>query len=64
MSVEQDRMKAFLEADFLPRRDRTAMPPTDDRIATALEFIAYRTGKIDKSLEKIIEQMHLIASRS
>ena len=45
-----DRMKKFMEADFLPAHDR-AIPNSEYRVATALEYIAYHMGQIDKKLD-------------
>ena len=51
--ADTDRMEAFMKADFLPAHDRTAMPATEHRVATALEYIAYHIGQIDRKLDSI-----------
>ena len=45
-----ERVEEWMEDDFLPT-SRSIQP--EDRIASALEYIAYHIGKIDKKLTRI-----------
>jgi hypothetical protein len=56
-------MEAFMKADFLPAREHAPVPPTDARIATALEYIAYHIGQIDKKLDSISMSLAHAAQR-
>lgn len=50
-----DRGEAWLNADFVPAdADRTP----EERMARALEYIAYHLGKIDKKLSGIQSVLH------
>jgi hypothetical protein len=60
---DAERMKQFMESDFLPLRDRGAMPSAEHRIATALEYIAYHIGQIDKKLDGISSSLATTAAK-
>ncbi len=61
--ADENRTETFMKADFLPAYDRTAVPTIDERVATALEYIAYHIGQIDKSLGRISSSLAEIAHK-
>jgi hypothetical protein len=48
----EDRIKQFFEADFDPgqSQSRTGQAETEERIAHALEYIAYQLGQINRKM--------------
>jgi hypothetical protein len=46
----EDRIKEFFETDFDPGRPGSGQAATEERIATALEYIAYQLGQINRKL--------------
>jgi hypothetical protein len=48
----EDRIKQFFEADFDPgqSQSRTGQAETEERIANALEYIAYQLGQINRKM--------------
>ena len=63
MMVDQERIAEFMKADFLPAHDSTSMPKAEYRIATALEYIAYHIGQIDKKLDGISNSLAVTAAK-
>ena len=48
----EDRIKEFFESDFDPGQSqfRTGQAETEERIAHALEYIAYQFGQINRKM--------------
>jgi hypothetical protein len=46
----EDRIREFFEADFDPGQTRTGQAETEERIAHALEYIAYQLGQINRKM--------------
>jgi hypothetical protein len=55
LDAPPDRGEAWLNADFVPG-DPNRTP--EERIARALEYIAYHMGKIDRKLSGIQSVLH------
>jgi hypothetical protein len=49
-----ERWKAFMDQDFDPGHTPGATPATEQRIANALEYIAYQLGQINRKLDLVI----------
>ena len=52
--LRRSRLMRELEQDFVADYDAHNMPSADKRAAYALEHIAFRVGRIDQKLEKLI----------
>lgn len=52
--VRRARMTREFEQRFLPDYDATNMPSADKRAAYALEHIAFRLGRIDENIDKLV----------
>jgi hypothetical protein len=52
--IRRMRMQRDMEALFLPDYDAANMPSADKRAAYALEHIAFRMGRIDDKLERLL----------
>ncbi|HML09096.1 MAG TPA: hypothetical protein VK430_13330 [Xanthobacteraceae bacterium] len=52
--VRRAKVLRELELDFVPDYDAQNMPSADKRAAYALEFIAFRVGRIEQSLARIV----------
>ena len=50
----KQRIKAEMEADFLPTPSPDTLSQVDRRMANAAEYIAYHLGQIDKKLDRLI----------
>lgn len=62
--VRRNRMKREFEQLFLPDYDAANMPSADKRAAYALEHIAFRAGRLDEKLDRLVATIEaLIASR-
>jgi len=48
------RLVREMELDFVPDYDAQSMPSADKRAAYALEHIAFRVGRIEQALDRII----------
>jgi hypothetical protein len=48
----QDRIKEFFENDFDPGQPGTGQAATEERIATALEYIAYQLGQMNRKMRE------------
>jgi hypothetical protein len=51
---DKERIKAVMEADFLPDPSPDTLSQVDRRMANAAEYIAYHLGQIDKKLDRLI----------
>ena len=49
-----DRLRADMEADFLPDPSPDTLSQIDRRMANAAEYIAYHLGQIDNKLDRLI----------
>lgn len=52
--VNRDRIRAAMEADFLPEPSPDTLTQVDRRMANAAEYVAYHLGQIDKKLDRLI----------
>ena len=52
--VVKDRIKAEMEADFLPDPSPDTLSQVDRRMTNAAEYIAYHLGQIDNKLDRLI----------
>ena len=50
----QDRIRADMEAEFLPEPSPDTLSQVDRRMANAAEYVAYHLGQIDKKLDRLI----------
>jgi hypothetical protein len=48
------RLLREMEQDFVPDYDATSMPSADKRAAYALEHIAFRVGRIENLLTRLV----------
>jgi len=53
MDDNTKQVRDFMKSDFLP----SGTAPADERIATALEYIAHHLGQIDNKMDKVIENI-------
>lgn len=51
--VRRARLLRELEQDYVPDYDTQNMPSTDKRVVYAIEYIAYRVGKMEQNLARI-----------
>ena len=52
--VRRAKLLRELEQEFVPDYDAQNMPSADKRTAYALEHIAFRVGRIEQSLARIV----------
>jgi hypothetical protein len=52
--VTRDRLRADMEAEFLPDPSPDTLSQVDRRMANAAEYVAYHLGQIDKKLDRLI----------
>ena len=52
--ASRDRLRADMEAEFLPEPSPDTLSQVDRRMANAAEYIAYHLGQIDKKLDRLI----------
>ena len=50
----RDRLRADMEAEFLPEPSPDTLSQVDRRMANAAEYVAYHLGQIDKKLDRLI----------
>jgi hypothetical protein len=50
----KDRLRAVMEAEFLPDPSPDTLSQVDRRMANAAEYVAYHLGQIDKKLDRLI----------
>jgi hypothetical protein len=53
----RDRYRTLFVNAFMPNVRYEQMPSSDERVAYAAEFAAYRLGQIDERLGRLIEIM-------
>jgi hypothetical protein len=53
-----------LEQDFVPDYDAMNMPAGDKRAAYALEHIAFRVGRIEQSLARIVAALEALLAKT
>jgi hypothetical protein len=59
----KDRVRADMEAEFLPDPSPDTLSQVDRRMANAAEYIAYHLGQIDKKLDRLITLLEAAAQR-
>jgi hypothetical protein len=63
-SAVRDRYHTLFTSVFTPHVRYEQMPGSDERIAFAAEFAAYRLGEIDEKLGRLTEIMERAAAQS
>jgi hypothetical protein len=58
----RDRIRAGMEAEFLPDPSPDTLTQLDRRMANAAEYVAYHLGQIDKKLDRLIVLLESAAS--
>ena len=58
------RIRAAMEADFLPDPSPDTLSQVDKRMANAAEYVAYHLGQIDKKLDRLITLLEASAQRA
>jgi len=53
-----------LQQDFIPDYDAQNLPSADKRAAYALEYIAFRLGRIEQSLGKIAAALESVLPKA
>jgi hypothetical protein len=48
--MDDDHIKEFFETDFDLGQPRSGQAETEERVATALEYIAYQLGQINRKI--------------
>ncbi len=59
----KDRVRADMEAEFLPDPSPDTLSQVDRRMANAAEYIAYHLGQIDNKLDRLIALLEAQAQR-
>jgi hypothetical protein len=59
----KDRVRAGMEAEFLPDPSPDTLSQVDRRMANAAEYIAYHLGRIDNKLDRLIALLEAQAQR-
>jgi len=54
MDDTRDRLRAVMEAEFLPDPSPDTLSQVDRRMANAAEYVAYHLGQIDRKLDRLI----------
>jgi len=60
----KDRIRADMQADFLPDPSPDTLSQVDRRMANAAEYVAYHLGQIDKKLDRLITLLEASAQRA
>jgi hypothetical protein len=60
----KDRIRAVMEADFLPDPSPDTLSQVDRRMANAAEYVAYHLGQIDKKLDRLITLLEASAQKA
>jgi hypothetical protein len=50
----RDKIRANMEADFIPKPSPDTLSQVDRRMVNAAEYVAYHLGQIDKKLDRLI----------
>jgi hypothetical protein len=50
----RDRLRAEMEAEYLPDPSADTLSQADRRMANAAEYVAYHLGQIDKKLGRLV----------
>jgi hypothetical protein len=53
-----------LDQEFIPDYDAQSMPSADKRAAYALEHIAFRVGRMEQSLAKIVAAVEKLLTKA
>jgi len=61
--VRRIKLKREFEQEFLPNYDAGNMPAADKRAAYALEHIAFRLGRIDEKLERLVTAIEAVLAK-
>jgi len=61
--IRRIRMTREFEQEFLPDYDAASMTSADKRAAYALEHIAFRMGRIDQKLERLVTAIEAIVAK-
>ena len=59
----KDRVRASMDAEFLPDPSPDTLSQVDRRMANAAEYIAYHLGQIDNKLDRLIALLEAQAQR-
>jgi hypothetical protein len=62
--VSDQQARDWMERDFLGPRDRNNFPPADERMTSAVEYMAYHIGQIDKKLDRLTAALELMAAKT
>jgi hypothetical protein len=58
----RDRIRAAMEAEFLPEPSPDTLSQLDRRMANAAEYVAYHLGQIDKKLDRLVTLLESAAN--
>jgi alkylhydroperoxidase/carboxymuconolactone decarboxylase family protein YurZ len=61
--VRHSKLLKQTEELFLPDYDAQSMPSADKRAAYALEHIAFRMGRLDEKLDKLLATIAALVAR-
>ena len=61
--VRRARLIRELEQEYVPDYDANNMPSADKRAAYAVEFIAFRLGRIEHTLARIAAALETVAAK-
>ena len=61
--VRRARLIRELEQEYVPDYDANNMPSADKRAAYAIEFIAFRLGRIEQTLARIAAALEAVAAK-
>jgi hypothetical protein len=62
-TVKRARLLRELEQEFVPDYDAQNMPSVDKRSAYALEYIAFRVGRLERSLARIAAALEAVLAK-
>jgi hypothetical protein len=62
-TVKRARLLRELEQEYVPDYDAQNMPSVDKRSAYALEYIAFRVGRIEHSLARIAAALEAVLAK-
>jgi hypothetical protein len=61
--VRRARLIRELEQEYVPDYDANNIPSADKRAAYAVEFIAFRLGRIEQSLARIAAALEAVVAK-